>query len=162
MGATREVDKLAFEVFDKRKAPLGKTPGVTIQKKGLFSLNRAAAALMGDPSAVIFLYDRAEQVVGLRPVAADDPHGYPLRPQGKGDSGPLIAAGTLFAQHYDLDVSVARRWVPTWEDGILRVDLKTPGTVVTSNRTARSRSTASGSATVTPAERPGMTLDEGP
>lgn len=124
-----------FEVFTKRMAPLGKKPAVTIQKRGLFSMNRAAHALMGEPKAVELLYDRDERIVGIRQVDEDAPHAYVIRPQASTkDSGPLIIAGGLFTQYYGIDTTVSRRWIPTFEDGILRLDLKTEGVVVTSNR----------------------------
>ncbi|NKT46166.1 hypothetical protein GS908_01205 [Rhodococcus hoagii] len=40
---------MAFEVFDKRMSPLAKAPSVTIQKRGIFSINKAAHALIGEP-----------------------------------------------------------------------------------------------------------------
>jgi len=49
---------MAFEVFDKRQAPLGKAPAVTIQRRGLMSLNRAAYNMINEPSTVELLYDR--------------------------------------------------------------------------------------------------------
>lgn len=124
-----------FEVFDKRLAPLTRTPSVTIQKRGLMSLNRAAYALLGEPKLVELLYDRDERVIGLRPVDEDTPHGYPLRAQSnKQDTGPLMLAGTAFTQHYDIDTSTSRRWVPTLQEGVLCIDLKQEGVEATSNR----------------------------
>jgi hypothetical protein len=49
---------MAFEVFDKRQAPLAKAPAVTIQRRGLMSLNRAAYNMINEPSTVELLYDR--------------------------------------------------------------------------------------------------------
>ncbi len=134
---------MAFEVFDKRMAPLGKTPSVTIQKKGIFSLNRAAAALMDNPQAVELLFDKEEQIIGLRPIDEASPHAYPLRPQSAHkETGPLLLGGTLFVQHYNIDTAISRRWVPTWQDGILCIDLKQPGTEVSSNRSGHSAKSA--------------------
>lgn len=129
---------MPFEVFTKRMAPLGKKPSVTIQKRGLFSINRAAHALLGEPKTVELLFDRQDHVVGMRAVDEDAPHAYVLRPQSPAkDTGPLIIAGGLFTQFYEIDTSVSRRWIPTFEDGILRVDLKTEGVIATSNRGRR-------------------------
>jgi len=46
----------------------------------------------------------------------------------------MVVAGTAFTQYYKIDTSVARRWIPTVEDGILCIDLKYGGVEVTSNR----------------------------
>ncbi|MGQ4818130.1 hypothetical protein ACQ1ZK_13345, partial [Enterococcus faecium] len=122
---------------------LAKTPSVTIQKRGLISLNRAAFALMGEPEAVELLYDRDEKIVGLRPVGEVSAHSYPLRPQSnKQDSGPLMVGGTAFTQYYGIDTTVSRRWVPTLVDGVLCVDLKVEGAVATSNRSSDKRRSA--------------------
>lgn len=126
---------MPFEVFNKRFAPLAKAPSVTIQKRGLMSLNRAAYALLGEPKAVELLFDKDERIIGLRPIDDAAAHAYPLRPQSsKSDSGPLILAGTAFTQYYNIDTTVSRRWIPTLRDGVLCIDLKQEGVVVTSNR----------------------------
>jgi hypothetical protein len=129
---------VAFEVFDKRLTPLTKAPTVTIQKRGLFSLNRAAHSLIKDAGTVELLFDRVDQIVGIRPVDDDVPHGYVVRPQSPTkDTGPLIIAGTAFAQYYGLDTTVSRRWTPTLVDGVLCIDLKQPGVEIVGNRSVR-------------------------
>lgn len=128
---------MAFEVFDKRFAPLQRAPAVTIQKRGIISLNQAAHALIGSPKVVELLYDRDEKIVGIRPSSEDVPHAYAFRPQGgvaKGETAPVVVAGTAFVQYYGIDVTVSRRWTPNLQDGILCVDLKEPGTPVVGNR----------------------------
>jgi hypothetical protein len=129
---------MAFEVFDKRLTPLSKAPIVTIQKRGVMSLNRAAHALIDDAGTVELLYDRDEQIVGIRPVTDEVPHGYPVRPQSATKStGPLLIAGTAFVQYYGIDTTTSRRWTPTLRDGILCIDMKEPGTPIVGNRARR-------------------------
>jgi len=127
---------MGFEVFTKKMAPLGKQPSVTIQKRGLISINRSAHALMGEPVAVELLYDREQRIVGLRPATEDVPHAYPLRPQSNKQegSGPLMVAGTAFTQFYEIDTTVSKRWTPAMQDGVLCIDLKQEGIEATSNR----------------------------
>ncbi|SDO48639.1 hypothetical protein SAMN04515671_1093 [Nakamurella panacisegetis] len=132
---------MAFEVFDKRLTPLAKAPIITIQMRGIFSMNRAAYALMDSPSHVELLYDKDDQVIGIRGVDDDVPHGYEVRAQTRDKvSGPVIIAGTAFTQYYKIDTSVSRRWTPTVENGILRIDLKEPGVAIKGNRTAQASS----------------------
>lgn len=131
---------MAFEVFDKRLTPLQKAPAVTIQKRGIIALNPAAYALIGSPKYVELLFDRAEKIVGIRPSTDDVPHAYAFRPQGgaaKGETAPVVVAGTAFVQYYDIDTSVTKRWAPTVKDGILCVDLKEAGTEIVGNRSSR-------------------------
>ena len=61
---------MPFEVFDKRMTPLAKAPSVTIQKRGVISLNKAAHDLIENAETVELLYDRERRVMALR--AADD------------------------------------------------------------------------------------------
>jgi hypothetical protein len=125
-----------FEVFTKRMVPMTRQPFVTIQKRGTISINKAAQAALGEPEAVELLYDAAEKIVGLRPVEATAQHAYPLRSQSGKEVGPFIIAGTAFTKYYGIDTTVSRRWVAQMTEGILMVDMKEPGTPVTSNRTA--------------------------
>lgn len=130
---------MGFEVFQKSSAPLAKVPSVTIQKKGLFSLNRAAHAMIGSPEYVELLWDGQRRVIGLRPAEETNVNAYPARAQqAKSDKGPILVAGTTFTQFYKIDTTESRRWVPTKEDGdILAIDISTPGQPVTSNRHGR-------------------------
>lgn len=129
---------MAFEVFDRRLTPLAKAPVVTIQKRGVISLNRAAHTLIDEAQTVELLYDRDETVVGIRPVADDVPHGYPVRPQSSGKTtGPLLIAGTAFVQYYGIDTTTSRRWTPTVRNNVLCIDLKEPGTPVVGNRSGK-------------------------
>ncbi|MDX3190324.1 hypothetical protein PV458_18090 [Streptomyces sp. MN03-5084-2B] len=126
---------MPFEVFTQKMAPLARVPSVTIQKRGLMSMNRSAYALLGEPSAVELLFDSDEKVVGLRAVDETVPHAYPVRPQSKNkETGPLLVAATAFTQYYGLDTTVSKRWVPVLKDNILCIDLKEPGAIATGNR----------------------------
>lgn len=126
---------MGFELFQKNSAPLAKVPTVTIQRKGLFSMNRSAYALIGTPAAVELLWDAERQIIGLRPTEETNPNAYPARPQQpKSDRGPVLVAGTAFTQFYKIDTSQTQRWVPVEEGGILCVDISKPGQKVTSNR----------------------------
>ncbi|GGG60630.1 hypothetical protein GCM10011374_24380 [Kocuria dechangensis] len=126
---------MGFEVFDKRMTPLAKAPSVTIQKRGVISLNKAAHDLIGNAETVELLYDRDRNVVALR--AADDfcPHAYAVRSGSKNGPGQAIVSATAFTAHYGIDTTATRRWKPFTEDGMLCVDLTLQGTVITGNRT---------------------------
>ena len=123
-----------FEVFTRRMVPLVKQPAVTIQKRGNISINRAAFVALGEPQAVELLYDPTERIVGFRGVPVDTEHAYPMRPQGQKEDGPYIVAGMAFTKYYAIDTTISRRWPAAMQDDILCIDLKQPGTVVTSNR----------------------------
>jgi hypothetical protein len=134
---------VGFEVFNKRAAGISKHPYVTMQRKGPFSFNQAAFELMGSPEAVELLYDKDTERVGFRPVSPDRPQAFPVRAQGK-NSVTHIVAGQSFAKHYELDTSVARRYAPVMEDGMLIIDLRGDSVEVTGPRTKNTSADGSG------------------
>lgn len=123
-----------FETFTRRMIPLVKQPAVTIQRRGNMSVNRASYVAMGEPEAVELLYDPTERIVGLRGVSKEEEHAYPIRPQGGNQDGTYLVAGTAFTKYYGIDTSVSTRRPAVMQDGVLCIDLKEEGTVVTSNR----------------------------
>ncbi|GGG69618.1 hypothetical protein GCM10011374_37600 [Kocuria dechangensis] len=126
---------MGFEVFDKRMTPLAKAPSVTIQKRGVISLNKAAHDLIDNAETVELLYDRARNVVALRQADDSAPHAYAVRSGSKNGPGQAIVSATAFTQHYGIDTTATRRWKPFTEDGMLCVDLTQEGTIITGNRT---------------------------
>lgn len=133
---------MAFKVFEKGSAPTPTVPTVTIQKRGLFSLNDAAYKLLDEPEYIAFLYDVDEQLIALKPTDSTDLNGYPARrqtPAGKSGkaTGPVLIAGSMFTRFIDMDTSQARRWTPELRDGMLLIDRKTEGALVISNRNRR-------------------------
>ncbi|MEX5272242.1 hypothetical protein [Kocuria sabuli] len=143
---------MPFEVFDKRMTPLAEAPSVTIQKRGVISLNRTAHDLVGNAETVELLYDRDRQVMALRPVDDSSPHAYAVRAGSKRGPGQAMVAATAFTAHYSVDTTVTRRWNPFLEGGMLCVDLSQEGTTITGNRTKPSASLASEEPTGSPAE----------
>lgn len=140
---------MAFEVFTKRLVPLANAPYVTIQKRGTVSLNKSSHHLLGAPTAVELLYDPEEQIVGFRAVDPEVEHAYAIRSmggQGRSESSAttFMVSGTAFFKYYEIDTSEARRYPAEIIDNILRVDLKTEGTIVTGNRNGATKERAPG------------------
>ena len=121
-----------FEVFTKGMVPVPKEPMVTLQKHGVLSLNAAAVAALGSPAAVELLYDRAEQIIGLRPAEAGAPNAYPVW-SGKG-SAPAQVSAAAFTRYYEIRTGLARRRVAVMNDGVLCIDLKQLGTITSRGR----------------------------
>jgi hypothetical protein len=126
---------MGFEVYEKGSAPVATVPTVTIQKRGLMSMNRAAYALIGSPEGLELLWDADRNVIGLRPAELTNPNAYPARAQNSSsDKGPILVAAGMFTKYIKIDTSEARRWVPKVEDGILCIDLNEPAQRATGNR----------------------------
>jgi hypothetical protein len=116
----------SFEQFTRRLIPLGKEPMVTMQKRGSLALNASAYLAMGSPKAVHLLYDRVEQIIGIRSADPDDPDSYPPRALPKrGETGPHVVTAAAFTTHYGIDTT-PRRYTAFFKDGILCIDLKQP------------------------------------
>lgn len=114
-----------FEVFDPQKASRVVEPFVSLQRKGTFTLNRAAYDALEQPSHVELLFDREEQVIGFRPVEPSESTAYAVR--STDPTGSFAVAGLAFVKHFGIDTQVARRWPATVDDGVLCVKLGGPG-----------------------------------
>ncbi|MBD8661480.1 hypothetical protein IFT72_14925 [Frigoribacterium sp. CFBP 8754] len=127
---------MPFELFDKRNAPLAKAPSITIQKRGIFSISKAAHKLIGEAATVELLFDKESQVIALRP-SDPSPHAYAIRAQSERVGAQVVLSATAFTQYYDIDTTVTRRWEPYMDAGMLCIDLKGPSAIVRGNRAAK-------------------------
>lgn len=134
---------MAFEVFDKRHATMRSAPSVTIQKRGIVSINGAAHALLDRAKIVEILYDKERKVMAIR-AAEPSQRSYELRDPTP--SGQTLLSATAFTQAFDIDTTVSRRYEPFVEDGMLCINIAGPSTVVQSNRTRKRSSTPDRSA----------------
>jgi hypothetical protein len=111
-----------FEVFTRRARPAVSQPMVTVQRGGALGLNQAAVAALGDPEAVLLLFDREERMIGLRPVDRSEPNAYPVQrqPSGKG----AVVTAKAFTQFYGISTEQARRYMAQFYGDVLGADLK--------------------------------------
>jgi hypothetical protein len=137
-----EGEVMAFEVFDKRMAPLAKSPAVTIQKRGIFSINKVAHEMIGSAETVELLYDKEARIIAIRPVEGSPPHAYTMRSQSKRETGQTILSATAFTQYYDIDTSVSRRWEPYKQGDMLCIDLNRKSTEIRGNRSKKEPDTS--------------------
>ena len=130
---------MAFEVFDKRSAPMKGTPSVTIQKRGILSINGPAHKMIDGALVVELLFDKSRRVMALRP-ADPSPRSYALREPSK--TGQTLLSATAFMDAYDIDTTVSRRYEPFEEDGMLCINLAGPSIEVRGNRSRASKEDA--------------------
>ena len=115
-------DNFDFEWFDKRSIPKTDRPRVGIQKRGIFSLNRAAHEALGSPSHVKLAFDKARQVIGI--AAADPGEAGAQAVRKQPNSSSYLFTGTAFTKHYAIPLGWSRRyWGETQREGLLTVDL---------------------------------------
>lgn len=118
--------------FDRRAKPVSTEAFVTLQKKGMLSLNRAARDLLGNSKTVTLLYNQESNQIGIRPCSPDNQRAYPLRLQGSGSTS--LIAGQAFTKFFGIDTEVARRYKATTVVDMLIVDLNQDAPVVTGPR----------------------------
>lgn len=127
---------MGFEVFDKRHAPLRGTPSVTVQKRGIVSINGPAHKLIDGAQVVELLFDRDRRVMGIRP-AKPSPRAYELREPSR--TGQTILSATSFVDAYGIDTTVSRRYEPFVEDGMLCINFAGESTEIRGNRSGASK-----------------------
>lgn len=109
-----------FELFEGRSTKPAAQPRVSLQRKGLFSLNEAAYRLLGAPHSVLVFYARNERIVGFQAAPEGAPKSYPLRKSG---SQSWLVAAKAFAQYYGIPLDTSRRYSARMEDSMLVIDL---------------------------------------
>lgn len=118
-----------FETFYRsttqvRDAP----PSITIQRRGLLSLNSAAYRALGAPAAVELLFEAEERIVGLRATDPHESHSAMVRSARSGRP-PFLISATAFVRYYEIDTSTAVRRPAYLRDNILCIDLAPDGTL---------------------------------
>ena len=106
--------------FEGKGSPVSAEPVVSIQKRGMVSINEAAVQMMGSPEEVELMFDPERKLFALHP-APQSPHAYHLRKSKSGTQRMLSA--TAFMKLYNIDMSYARRYTPFMEEGMLCIDL---------------------------------------
>jgi hypothetical protein len=133
-------DVPSFQVFDKRGSPVAKEATVTLLKGGPIALNRPAVEALGEPPAIELLFDPDEQIIGIRGVAADVRHAYPLRNTAS-NTGQYLISGVAFTKFYDIKTDISRRYLGYMSGNVLCVDLTGPSSeIIVRRRNERDKS----------------------
>ena len=99
-------------------------PRVSLSKEGIIALNRSALELMGEPTAVVLLFDRQNNCIGLRPTSPKTAHSFRLHLKGRG-RGRFIYA-RRFLNYYRLrrPVTIIFNKIERSNEGVLVLDLE--------------------------------------
>lgn len=99
-----------FVEFDRQDShAIPDEPMLTLQRRGLISLNLAAFKALGEPAAVSLLYDPDEGIIALRKVARTYHNGYPVRKQP--NSRSYLVGATGFTSYHKIETEVPRRYM---------------------------------------------------
>ena len=116
---------MPFETFTRQRKS-DRQPYVTMQKKGVISLNKAAFDALGQPDSVELLYDSESRLVGLRKVDSSIDHAYQVRAPVENHATWLVS-GAAFVSYYEIDNSESIRRPARLEEDLLVIDLNHPG-----------------------------------
>lgn len=113
---------------------------VTIQRRGLLSINRAAYEALGRPAFVGLQFDEDEKLIGICKAPQDASYAIPVRKQGPSDS--YLIAATSFLRKNKIDATVSMQYKAAMQKKDLVADLKEMGIDVTNSRRPRIREKA--------------------
>jgi hypothetical protein len=115
-----------FETYIRGARP-EKPPTVTITAAGMVVLSLSAYESLGRPAGVVFLIDRDERLIGFRPAVRGEKAAFSV-------SDTRNVSGRSVLREMDVDYGTSQRYPLLTDDGTPHIDLKQPGTPVTSNR----------------------------
>jgi hypothetical protein len=120
--AVEERAEMSFEEFDRRSRPKRSDPALTIQSKGVFSLNQAAYDALGQPEAVVLLMNQEARVMAFRPATLKETNAYRVRSVPRGHS--YVVAGKAFCDRYEISTEKTRAYTAEQQDNLLTVNLQ--------------------------------------
>ncbi len=98
---------------------------VTMNPKGEIAMTRSTYQIMGEPKALLLLFDRNNRRIGLKPASPAMRNAYPIKDSGR-CGGKKVHAFRLIRQYnIDLPVTVTFPEAEIDDDGIMRLDLHT-------------------------------------
>lgn len=118
-------DATGFIRFERPRAPVVTEPLVTIQKRGIFSLNWSAYEALGKPLAAQLSFNPSEQIIRINRGAPKARASIPVRKEQH--SAVYAITGSSFTREFAIDTQTARRYRATVRRGELYIDLKQPG-----------------------------------
>ena len=115
--------------------PSNKHLSVSINVKSTLTLNRYTRKILGDPEAVLVMFDKRESVIALAPTHAADKDGFQVKPKGGGQN--YIVHIAPFCRHHNIMIEATERFAEPGlsSEGYLTLDLK--NTINVSNRRKR-------------------------
>jgi hypothetical protein len=73
---------------------------VTINRRGQLYLNRGSLAALDEPDAVVMMYDRRQQVIGLQRSSIERRSAFKLRRKDRDSKGRVLYASNFCRRHH--------------------------------------------------------------
>lgn len=120
-----------FEIYDRKNSHGRRRQGetVTVSRRGYLAFSPDAFERLGSPPAVKYLIDRDERLIGFQPCKPREAHAHTVNPRTH------IMSAVALLKHMGVPLDQGCRYDLESRDGLPPyIDLKKPGTLVTSNR----------------------------
>jgi hypothetical protein len=117
--------------------PLSTRRHITLNLRRIFLINKNVFNELGQPEAVMLMYDRKNQTIGMRAAVDGDVRPFPVAPHPKGSHYHIHAA--KFCRHYGIELKRHIRFAEPWFDtnGILVLQLNYTEPVVGRDRRSK-------------------------
>lgn len=126
-----------WEVFRGGETmPSSSRLSASINVKNVLTLNRYTQNMLGNPEAVLLMFDKRESVIALSPTHAADPDGFRVKLKGEMNYVVHLAP---FCRHHGILINATERFAKPGltSEGFLTLDLKR--TINVSNRRKRAK-----------------------
>lgn len=90
-----------WEEFTQKAAAKGDAIRVSLNARGNFALNQKAVETLDTPEAIVLMFDKANQLIGLKASSTEVNHAYELKRQGTSQSYFLRAKS--FCNFYGIE-----------------------------------------------------------
>ena len=102
----------------------GSRINITFSKRGEFFLNGKALLEMGEPDAVVLMFDEKKRVIGMQRAPIGRKSSYLLKRKAKNTAGRIVYA-VNFCRRFNITPKRTLRFTaPEVKNGILILDLK--------------------------------------
>ena len=104
--------------------PLEKRMHVTLSPRNVILINGNIHDRLGNPDAVLLLFDKVNSIIGISPAPASRPNAFPIRTKGRGRHRLIWASP--FCKHFGIRVDRVTAFINAEidENGVLRLDLR--------------------------------------
>jgi hypothetical protein len=123
-----------FQVFHRGVRRADRIEHVTIMRNGMLFLSRATLEALGDPEAVLLLFDPETYRLAFEAADRSNPDAYSV---GKGTPGKQRSSGSrgminglAFCRHVGIPLGVRRKYLAQRDGGRMVIDLKSPIEIV--------------------------------
>ena len=91
-----------WEEFTQKSVGKADAIRVSLNARGNIALNLKAIEALGSPEAVVLLFDRSNQMIGLKPSSREVSHAYEIKRQGTSQS--FFVRARSFCTFYGIDI----------------------------------------------------------